>query len=143
MKVNRFAVSEIRLERQKQSHGDHRQRLQSFTAVLTRFSRKLLPMTVCSILPIRAAEMGRQSKAKPSKAIEVTVCKVSKIALERKNKPTDNKRIFIRGLRLFFRADFRQVAADGASVSIAKSGGIDGGGNGCRGPRQWDRRLEI
>ncbi|MGO9271812.1 MAG: hypothetical protein ACLQOO_16375 [Terriglobia bacterium] len=52
MGINIFIVNGIRSEQQKQSHGDHRPLLQSFTAILTRFSRKLLPMARLSTLPI-------------------------------------------------------------------------------------------
>ncbi len=58
MGINLFIVNGIRLKPQEQSHDDHRPWLQSFTAILTRFSRKLLPMTRPSILPIRGGWDG-------------------------------------------------------------------------------------
>ncbi len=56
--INLFTVSGIRLKRQKQSHGHHRALFQSFTAILTRFYRKLLPMMRLSLLPIRGGWDG-------------------------------------------------------------------------------------
>jgi len=62
MGINHFIFNRIRLERQKRSHGAYRPLFQSLTAILTRFSRKLLPMARCSILPNWPVGMGSQAE---------------------------------------------------------------------------------
>jgi len=69
--LNPFIVNWIRLERQEQSQDAHRPWLQWFTAILTRFSRKLLPMARPSILPIRPIrDVGMARQMESSEAIE-------------------------------------------------------------------------
>ena len=70
MGINHFIVNGIRLKPQKQSHGDHRPWLQSFTAILTRFSGKLLPMARRSVLPIQGTGTEGKLSGDPTSGSE-------------------------------------------------------------------------
>ncbi len=115
--MNHFMVDGIRLERQERSHGDHRPLLQSFTTILTRFSRKLLPMERRSISPIR--DPGGTD---PSDSGQVISSQQHRRKLE--TKATANKRSCIRCLLRFLGQTLKAKPSEAIEVKVIRLSNI-------------------